>query len=131
MEEAQPGHKAAAAAGRGTGVLPAGGGPMKTGISTGPGMKTGISTGPGMKTGISSGPGMKGSNVISSGPGPNWRANAPKGRATPVARFTPDGREIKFTGPTCVSCEEMVIGTKRESFFFFSVLSQKKKQEKF
>ncbi len=83
-----------------------------SGISTGPGaMKTGISTGPGMmKTGISTGPGKSAANVISSGPGANWRANAPKGRATPVARFTPDGREIKFTGPTCVSCEEMVIG---------------------
>lgn len=64
-----------------------------------------------MKTGISTGPGAKNAkNVISSGPGADWRKNAPKGRATPVARFTPDGREVKFTGPDCVACGEMVIG---------------------
>lgn len=72
-------------------------------------MKTGISTGPGlMKTGV--GGAKDARNVISSGPGPDWRKNAPKGRSQPVARFTPDGREIKFTGPMCVSCDEMVIG---------------------
>lgn len=92
--------KVPAQAGRGTGVVPMSTGPGKNLVSSGPGKGL-------MKTGV--GP-KNAQNVISSGPGPDWRKNAPKGRAAPVARFTPDGREVKFTGPTCVSCDEMIIG---------------------
>ncbi len=47
-----------------------------------------------MKTGI--GGAKDARNVISSGPGADWRKNAPKGRATAVARFTPDGASVTY-----------------------------------
>ena len=72
-----------------------------------------VSSGPGRNK-MSSGPGamMKSKKVISSGPGANWRLNQQrsKGRGKAMASETPTGEKVKFTGPPCYMCGEMVIG---------------------
>jgi hypothetical protein len=79
------------------------GSPVKKAVSgPGPlGRGRGISSGPGVKK--SSGPGVKNSE------NPN-QILPPVSRGKPLATHTPDGRPIVFSGPTCVACNEMIIG---------------------
>jgi len=76
--------------------------------SAGPGM-----AGPGIRPGFS-GPGkqaMSGPGKMA-GPGANGGQTTPHGigRGKPMATHTADGRPITYTGPSCASCGEMIIG---------------------
>lgn len=82
----------------------------RPGLSTGP---AGMSSGPG-RTGMSSGPGMTRGPGMSAGPGANGASRGPGGLA-PVAGIVPathapNGQVLKFSGPPCAGCGEMIIG---------------------
>eukprot|EP01112_Ceratiomyxa_fruticulosa_P004300 TRINITY_DN1478_c0_g1_i2.p1 TRINITY_DN1478_c0_g1~~TRINITY_DN1478_c0_g1_i2.p1 ORF type:complete len:450 (-),score=81.48 TRINITY_DN1478_c0_g1_i2:268-1617(-) len=87
---------------RGPGPMGMSGPGANRGLSSGPGAMRGVSSGPGANRGFSSGPGASRGPGSMSGPG--------VGFGQQVATHTPDGRELKWNGPPCAACGEMVIG---------------------